>query len=189
MAPTPLERAPDGLAGARPVAQARGRARARGVQVARGDARRGAVRGRGARRGGDRLYRKPRRRDCVGRAARRHRGASHLAPSGASETKLALLRQLGADVRIVGGDLDEAKDAARAHADAESLAFFEDGAEPLQYDAYGAIADELLDQATEQPAAVVIPVGNGALAGGMGACSGGALPEPCASASSRARCR
>jgi threonine dehydratase len=91
------------------------------------------------------------------------------APRGASETKLALLDGLGAEVRVVGSDLDEAKEAGRSFAEAEALPFFEDGAEPLQYDAYGGIAAELLEQSGGPPRVVVIPVGNGALAGGIGA--------------------
>jgi threonine dehydratase len=90
-------------------------------------------------------------------------------PPGATESKVALLRSLGADVRVAGTDLDEAKEAARAWAASESLPFFEDGAEPLQYEAYRAIGDEILDQLDAPPAAVVTPVGNGALAGGVGA--------------------
>ena len=57
----------------------------------------------------------------------------------------------------------------RAWAEEEGLPFFEDGAEPLQYDAYAAIGDEILDQLPDAPAAVVIPIGNGALAGGIAA--------------------
>jgi threonine dehydratase len=90
-------------------------------------------------------------------------------PPGATESKVALLESLGADVRVAGTDLDEAKEAARAWAESESLPFFEDGAEPLQYEAYRAIGEEILDQLDAQPAAVVTPIGNGALAGGVGA--------------------
>lgn len=90
------------------------------------------------------------------------------APENASQTKLAHLRRLRADVRLVGVDVDEAKDAARVFAREEGLPFFEDGAEPLQYEAYGAIGDEILDQLDVPPAAVVVPVGNGALLGGIG---------------------
>jgi threonine dehydratase len=90
------------------------------------------------------------------------------APLSGNEKKLALLERLGADVRLAGADLDEAKEAGRVSAGEAGLPFFEDGAEPLQYDAYAAIGDELLDQAGEPPAAVVVPVGNGALAGGIG---------------------
>jgi threonine dehydratase len=90
------------------------------------------------------------------------------APEGATRTKLALVEELDAEIRLVGGDLDEAKDAARRHAGAHGLPFFEDGAEAAQYEGYGAIADELLDQLHTPPAAVVVPVGNGALLGGIG---------------------
>ena len=95
-------------------------------------------------------------------------GAIVYAPEGASRTKLDYLAQLGADLRLVGSDLDEAKELARTHADAEGLPFFEDGAEPGQYAGYGAIGDEILDQLDEPPAAVIVPVGNGALLGGIG---------------------
>jgi threonine dehydratase len=90
-------------------------------------------------------------------------------PPGAAEQKLANLERLGADVRIVGRDLDEAKDAARGFANEARLRFFEDGAEPLQYDAYEAIGDEIAEQCPVVPAAVVTPIGNGALAAGVGA--------------------
>jgi threonine dehydratase len=87
-------------------------------------------------------------------------------PDGASEAKLALLRELGADLRIGGRDLDQAKHAALEHAREERLPFFEDGAEPAQYQGYAAIADEILDALT--PDAVIVPVGNGALLAGIG---------------------
>jgi threonine dehydratase len=90
-------------------------------------------------------------------------------PPGATEAKLALLRKLGANVRVAGSDLDEAKEVARAYAVEAGLPFFEDGAEPLQYDAYGAIANEILDGSPTPPDVVVTPLGNGALAGGIGA--------------------
>jgi threonine dehydratase len=90
------------------------------------------------------------------------------APEHASRAKVALIERLGADVRLVGPDLDAAKDEGRAWARQRGLPFFEDGAEPAQYDGYGTIADELLDQAPSEPAAVVVPVGNGALLGGVG---------------------
>ena len=95
-------------------------------------------------------------------------GALVYAPEGATRTKLALVEELGAEIRLVGTDLDEAKDEARRHAAAHRLPFFEDGAEAAQYEGYGAIADEILDQLDSAPAAVVVPVGNGALLGGIG---------------------
>jgi threonine dehydratase len=90
-------------------------------------------------------------------------------PPGSTESKLALLRSLDADVRVEGEDFDAAKHHAHVWARSEGLPFFEDGAEPLQYEAYRAIGDEILDQLDAPPAAVVTPIGNGALAGGVGA--------------------
>lgn len=90
------------------------------------------------------------------------------APESASRAKLALIEGLGAEIRQTGVDLDEAKEEAREYAESARAPFFEDGAERAQYEGYAAIADEILDQVTVEPAAVVVPVGNGALLGGIG---------------------
>jgi len=90
------------------------------------------------------------------------------APATASSAKLALLGDDGAEIRQTGADLDEAKEEARAHASQQGLPFFEDGAEPAQYEGYGAIADEILAQAPEPPSAILVPLGNGALLSGIG---------------------
>jgi threonine dehydratase len=90
------------------------------------------------------------------------------APATASSAKLALIGDDGAEIRQKGADLDEAKEEARAHASQQDLPFFEDGAEPAQYEGYGAIADEILAQAPEPPSAILVPLGNGALLGGIG---------------------
>ena len=95
------------------------------------------------------------------------------APLSTSRAKLAVLKRLGADVRLTGNDFDEAKDDAARFAEEDGFAFFGDGAEPTQYDAYEAIGPEILAQAPEPPAAVVTPVGNGALAVGVGRAIGG----------------
>ena len=95
-------------------------------------------------------------------------GATIYAPVGASREKLALIEQLGASIRLVGADLDQAKDQARVYAEREQLPFFEDGAEPDQYEGYGHIALEILDQCDPAPGAILVPVGNGALACGIG---------------------
>jgi threonine dehydratase len=89
-------------------------------------------------------------------------------PEQASETKLARIAELGAELRRAGADMDEAKELGRAEAERRGLPFFEDGAEPAQYEGYAEIGDEILDQLDEPPAAVVVPVGNGALFGGIG---------------------
>jgi threonine dehydratase len=88
-------------------------------------------------------------------------------PEQASAAKVALIEQQGAELRRVGADMDEAKAAARALAEHEGWYFFEDGAEPAQFEGYAAIGDELLDQLAEPPGSVVVPVGNGALAIGV----------------------
>jgi threonine dehydratase len=90
------------------------------------------------------------------------------APESAAQTKVGLVEQLGAEVRLTGADLDEAKEQGRTWAAERDLPFFEDGAEPAQYHGYGTIAEEILDALEEPPAAIVVPVGNGALLGGIG---------------------
>lgn len=90
------------------------------------------------------------------------------APAGASLAKLAMIDGLGAEIRLAGTDLDFAKEEGRRFAAEAHVPFFEDGIEPTQYAGYGVIADEILDQLPEPPAAVVVPVGNGALIAGIG---------------------
>jgi threonine dehydratase len=87
-------------------------------------------------------------------------------PRGASATKVALIEAQGAEIHHAGEDVDEAKDAARQFAREHDAFFFEDGAEPAQFDGYEAIGEELLDELAD-PGAVVVPVGNGALAIGV----------------------
>jgi threonine dehydratase len=84
-------------------------------------------------------------------------------PDRASQAKLDLLGQLGAEVRPAGADVDQAKDAARAEAGRRRLPFFEDGAEPAQFEGYAAIGREIVEQLGETPALTIVPVGNGAL--------------------------
>jgi threonine dehydratase len=95
-------------------------------------------------------------------------GAVIFAPLATSRAKLRVLEELGADVRLTGNDLDESKDEAERFAAERGFAFFGDGAEPAQYDAYESIGREIVEQSPEPPAVVVIPVGNGALAIGVG---------------------
>jgi threonine dehydratase len=89
-------------------------------------------------------------------------------PEGASATKTGMIEANGAELRYVGADVDEAKDAARAFAAVQGSFFFEDGAEPAQFDGYAAIGRELVEQLGRAPGSVLVPVGNGALAIGVG---------------------
>jgi threonine dehydratase len=89
-------------------------------------------------------------------------------PTGSTRAKVELIEELGAELRLEGADMDEAKEIARGRAEREGLPFFEDGAEQAQFDGYASIGDEIIDELAEPPAAVVVPVGNGALLGGIG---------------------
>ena len=84
-------------------------------------------------------------------------------PEQASRGKVALMEELGAEVRAEGADVDVAKDAARAYAEREGLPFFEDGADPAQFEGYTAIGREVVEQLGAKPALTLVPVGNGAL--------------------------
>jgi threonine dehydratase len=94
--------------------------------------------------------------------------ASVYVPASASREKLAIIERFGADVRATGTEFDQAKLAGTEYAAEKDLPFFEDGAEQSQYEGYGAIGAEIMEQLERPPAAVVVPVGNGALLGGIG---------------------
>lgn len=90
------------------------------------------------------------------------------AAESANPRKVARMRDLGATVRLAGRDFDDAKAHAREHAQREGATFVEDGREPAITEGAGSIAVELC--AWPEPiAAAIIPLGNGALLGGMGA--------------------
>jgi len=110
-------------------------------------------------------------------AARLGLTATVFVPVSASRTKLAHLTRLGTEVVETGADLDEAKEQAVAYAAGMGLPFFEDGAEPAQLDGYAAIGEEIVDQLGDAPAAVVVPVGNGALLAGVGRSLGERSPH------------
>lgn len=86
----------------------------------------------------------------------------------ANPLKLERMRSFGAEVRLAGEDFDAAKAAARHAAAAEDAYYLEDGAEAAIAEGAGSLAVELL-QHPERPDAVFVPLGNGALLGGMAA--------------------
>lgn len=94
----------------------------------------------------------------------------------ASPLKVEAMRRLGADVRLVGADFDAAKVAGLAHARTQGALFVEDGAEPAIAEGAGTIALELTGSGVALDA-VLIPLGNGALATGMGAWLKSAAPR------------
>ncbi|HSA56864.1 MAG TPA: pyridoxal-phosphate dependent enzyme, partial [Gemmatimonadaceae bacterium] len=85
----------------------------------------------------------------------------------ANPLKIARMRALGARVHQEGRDFDEAKQHARRYADEVGAAFVEDGREPAIAEGAGGIAVELCRWG-EPLDLVVVPLGNGALLGGMG---------------------
>ncbi len=81
--------------------------------------------------------------------------------------KVERMRQLGAEVRLVGDDFDAAKDACRQFESDEGRTFIEDGRDVTITEGAGTLAVELL-QWPEPFDAVLIPVGNGAFINGVG---------------------
>jgi threonine dehydratase len=101
--------------------------------------------------------------------AARKRGfrAVVFAAESANPLKVERMRQLGADVRLSGGDFDAAKQHAREFALEGGGRFIEDGLEPAIAEGAGTIALELCR--FPQPIDVVlVPLGNGALITGIG---------------------
>lgn len=97
------------------------------------------------------------------------------AATTANTLKVGAMRRLGARVVLEGQDFDAAKTAGRAFAEATGAVFLEDGAMPEVAEGAGTIALEL----TRSGAAfetVLVPLGNGSLATGMGAWLKGERP-------------
>jgi threonine dehydratase len=90
------------------------------------------------------------------------------AAESANRLKVARMRDLGATVHLAGRDFDDAKAHARLHAEREGVPFVEDGREVTIAEGAGSIAVELVEW-PEPIATAIIPLGNGALLGGMGA--------------------
>ena len=103
--------------------------------------------------------------------------ATVFVPVGAAETKTARIRALGGDLREEGQDFDDAKARAAAYAAAGGIPYFEDGREPGQYEGYREIGHEISAQLGRTPATVVVPLGNGALIGGVGDAFAGEATE------------
>jgi threonine dehydratase len=85
----------------------------------------------------------------------------------ANPLKLERMRQLGAEVKLVGIDFDAAKEAGKAYALARSHTFVEDGREAEISIGAGTIGLEL----SHYPEAIdtlLVPLGNGALINGIG---------------------
>ncbi|MCC6316481.1 MAG: pyridoxal-phosphate dependent enzyme [Gemmatimonadaceae bacterium] len=90
------------------------------------------------------------------------------ASTRANPLKIARMRALGATVHQAGDDFDASKDAARAWAEANGRRYVEDGREPAIAAGAGTIALELTRGGGTFDA-WLIPLGNGAMLGGMAA--------------------
>jgi threonine dehydratase len=108
-------------------------------------------------------------------ASRRGHTCTVFAATRANPVKIDAIRRFGGEVRLVGRDFDEAKEAAREHAAAQGLRFVEDGVEPAIAEGAGTMALELLRDAAFDT--VVVPLGNGALLGGIGTVLRGLAPK------------
>lgn len=100
-------------------------------------------------------------------AAREGRSLVVFASRNASPLKIEAMRIFGAEVILAGHDFDAAKDAAIVFAAERNLLFVEDGASAAIAEGAGTIAAELTEEVGHIDA-VYVPLGNGALAAGVG---------------------
>ena len=94
-------------------------------------------------------------------------------PENAARTKVARIEALGAELHCEGVDFDDTKERAAARAAALGVPYFEDGAEPAQYEGYREIGAEITAALGGAPGTTVVPLGNGALVGGVAEGLGG----------------
>jgi len=90
-------------------------------------------------------------------------------PRGNSSVKIAAMRRLGAEVKEVGSDFDEACDAAASHARGSGAVLVHPGLDVRLFAGVGTWAVEALEQAQKAFDAVFVPVG-------VGSCLAGAIP-------------
>jgi threonine dehydratase len=100
-------------------------------------------------------------------AARRGRSVIVFAARRANLLKVEAMRAFGAEVRLTGADFDAAKEAARRFAASSDSYYVEDGASPEIAEGAGTMALEI-SEAGLMPEVMLVPLGNGALATGIG---------------------
>src|SRR5215204_1437510 len=100
--------------------------------------------------------------------AARARGltATIFMPERAVLAKVAAARESGAEIMIAGDSIDDCVSDARAHAEAEGLAFVHPFDDPAVIAGQGTIGLELLDEVRDL-SRVLVPVGGGGLAAGI----------------------
>jgi threonine dehydratase len=97
-------------------------------------------------------------------------------PEAAPIAKLEGARSLGADVRLVGASVDDALEAAHAHAEEAGQAFVHPFDDPDVVAGQATLGLELLQQVPDL-ARVVVPVGGGGLVSGVAIAVKTARPE------------
>lgn len=100
-------------------------------------------------------------------AARTGRTLTVFASINANPRKIEAMRRFGAEVILEGEDFDAAKASAKAYATANALLFVEDGASAAIAEGAGTIAAELTGESDDIDV-IFVPLGNGALAAGIG---------------------
>lgn len=88
-------------------------------------------------------------------------------PERAALGKIAAARESGAEIVLGGSSVDECVQAARAHGEAEGLAFVHPFDDPHVIAGQGTIGLEILDEVPDL-ARVIVPIGGGGLAAGIG---------------------
>ncbi len=109
-----------------------------------------------------------------GRVANRR--AVVVVPEGANPSKVAAIRDLGADLRIVGADLAESNRAARQIAADEHLLYVEDGEDPAVMTGCATLLLEILEQVPDLRD-LVLPTGGGNLLGAAGLVLSNVAPQ------------
>ncbi|MGF6229295.1 threonine dehydratase [Inquilinus ginsengisoli] len=107
-------------------------------------------------------------------AARRGIAATILAPAWANPLKLEAMRRLGATVRLADPEDGAGKDLARRIAAETGALFIEDGGHPVISAGAGTIAQELAGHEFDD---VIVQIGDGALATGIGSWFKAHAPE------------
>ncbi len=97
-------------------------------------------------------------------------------PRGASELKVGRMRALGAEVRHVGANYDEAAAAAHAHARAVGAHYLHAFSDPAVVAGQGTVGLEIIEELPEVAEALV-PVGGGGLIAGVGLALKSANPD------------
>ena len=88
-------------------------------------------------------------------------------PVNCDQSKLELIRQFGGELEMIGRDLDETKELLQQRPLSPDTVFIEDGSCPEIVAGTSTIGSEIVQQLPNVEV-VIVPVGNGALIGGIG---------------------